>query len=280
MLCRRFVSFSGQGLSPLPIGTNSHDRDKAQQNGGYGADKVRTFRFLTHINQTIMEEEEDVVPLEEARMTAWEKVGSLVTRGGEMLILIVLPLLIGLEALLLIGLPISLTPSDLLINWYYWLFMFMIMLGTVSEMLFSLGAARAASGAAIVGMLFMALAWLFHAAGVVTLLIVLLTCEGDAMCAGNMDSGGSVIGPYDGPSSRFLGVFVVSIIGLVIYLIGILVSFQLWSALRVVERNLLARAVRRRPVRDVFMESPSPEAIGSARDTSAAGMRRMVAARR
>lgn len=189
------------------------------------------------------EDEED--DSDERPDSTWWSYGSRLATGGRCTFLIFCALLTGIEACLLVGLPIV-AAGSLLMSWYYWMILVMLTFDVMSGLMFAIALARSSLGTMTAAIAFYILACVWHVVAVIFFVLVLLTCEGDPMCAANLTCSGTILGAYAGPSGRFVTFFSVTAAMVLLHLAGIIVSFMARQELAAFGRHLIGRARPRR----------------------------------
>jgi hypothetical protein len=145
-------------------------------------------------------------------------------RIGIFFVMILVLLVIGVEACLVIGLPIG--PGSIATNLYWWTLMLMFALLVIAHLLISVASvAWSSRGPAIAAIVFFIVSMGWRIWAIVYFVLMLATCDGDLRCADNLDCLGGVTGVYSGPTASFLGLFIVTIIDVVIHISAIFVCF-------------------------------------------------------
>jgi hypothetical protein len=158
------------------------------------------------------------------------RASTVISFGGYM-IMVLLPIVIGVESCLMIGVPMG--PGNVLTKLFYWALVFMIALPTIANIMFSIATSGALKGAAVGAIIFYIISLGWRVFVIIYLALILATCDGDVSCADNLDCAGTITGTYGGPTARYLGLFIMAIITFLAHIAAIFVCFATrWAILR------------------------------------------------
>jgi hypothetical protein len=156
---------------------------------------------------------------------------STVISAGAYILMIMMPIVIGVEACLMIGMPMG--PGNMIAKLFYWTLVFMIAVPTMGNVMFSMAVGGALKGAIVGAIIFYIISIAWRIFVIVYLALILATCEGDVSCADNIDCAGTLTGVYGGPSARYLGLFIMAIITFLVHVAAILICFSTrWAIVR------------------------------------------------
>jgi hypothetical protein len=136
---------------------------------------------------------------------------------------VLVPLLLAVEACLAVDFQIG--PGNELASIVFWILVLGLGVPMFGEMLYSLGLITGSAGAVLAAMIFYIVAWGWTFFAMIWWILMLVTCDGDVNCADNIDCLGVPSGPYGGPTGRFIGIFVLLIIGFILYLMAFIICF-------------------------------------------------------
>jgi hypothetical protein len=180
-----------------------------------------------------MKKEEDVkVPEEDDDdddLHGFTALGSAVARIKHVVVLVVLLLLLGVMACCVIGLSIDV--GSLVKSFYYWMFVLQAALSAVGITVFAVGMTKADPKLLGLTMVILLAATAWSALTAIVLGLILFSCNGDPMCADNLDCCGTVFAAYGGPTGRFLATFASVLAEMVVYLFA---AFMAWRARAIV----------------------------------------------
>jgi len=144
---------------------------------------------------------------------------------------VVIPILLTFEACVFIALPFG--NVNELRAFKYWVLVIALATTVLPYVCFVIGLAIARKGAFVgaLALFVIAIAWRFVEL-IYPLSIVLATCEGDLYCADNELCDGTLTGPYTGPTVRFIIIFVMCPVSIVIDFIALFMSWSCFSTLR------------------------------------------------
>jgi hypothetical protein len=160
-----------------------------------------------------------------------------VVGASHLILLVLLPLMLAVDTGAMVAFPFGNQVEYM--HFMYWVLLIAIITTTLAMMLFSIAVAVAKKGLFIASLIFFVVAMAWHLVELIYMSIILATCDGDLYCADNLTCDGTVSGAYGGPTSRFLAIFAMSILFVIIHFVGILISWTSFATLQRAERRTM-----------------------------------------
>lgn len=149
--------------------------------------------------------------------------GSPWMRGGAIVVIVLLPIILGCEYGTFIGIPFG--NENELLSLTYWTLLITSVFPILPFIFFILGVGLGKTAILTASLAIFIVATLWQIYTFIYLLIIFATCEGDLQCAENLACDTTILHPYRGPTNRFIAAFASVIAMLVVELIAIGVSF-------------------------------------------------------
>ena len=132
--------------------------------------------------------------------------------------------------------------SDPLTSLTFWNWVLVSGISMFPLFFLAIAAGLARMALATIALVFYVIALIYQAITFAYFVVIIFTCDGDVQCADNLTCDGTLTGVYSGLTIRFIMLFILSILFIILYAFGLFICKSLRDKLRIYSGNMIATA--------------------------------------